>query len=208
MTAALALPLIILMAAALALLVLGQLRPGPGLRELALDTLAEAIVVLDARGRLRLANQAARELLGDTLDDPDRLAGLLHAELVGAGEVWQKTLQLAGAGGERWLEARSDPLVNGWGERAGRVLRIADVTATRALTAERARLVTELHRALGDVMNLRGLLPICPDCKRVRDDHGYWQQVEGYLGKAAQMSFTHSICPECFDKHYRRYVER
>lgn len=204
MMPALALPLAILATAALALGALWQLRPGPGLRALALDTLGEAIVVLDARGRLRLANRAARELLGDTLDTPDALARLLRAELAGGGEAWQKTIQL----GPKWLEARADPVLNGWGERAGRVLRIADVTVIRAQAAERARLVTELQRALGDVMSLRGLLPICPDCKRVRDDQGYWLQVEGYLGKAAQMSFTHSICPDCYDKLYRKYVER
>jgi PAS domain-containing protein len=208
MTSIVALPIAIIVAAALALAVLGQLRRRPGLRELALDTLAEAIIVLDARGRLRLANRAARELLGDILHDPERLARLLRADLVGGAEAWQKTIQLGEGGRARWLEARADPVHNGWGERAGRVLRLADVTATRASAAERAHLVTELQRALGDVSSLRGLLPICPDCKRVRDDQGYWLQVEGYLGKAAQLSFTHSICPECYDKLYRPYIER
>ena len=61
---------------------------------------------------------------------------------------------------------------------------------------------TKLEQALAEVHTLRGLLPICVYCKKIRDDSGYWNQVETYIEKRAQASFSHSICPDCARKHY------
>ncbi|MBI4468358.1 MAG: response regulator, partial [Acidobacteria bacterium] len=62
--------------------------------------------------------------------------------------------------------------------------------------AERVR---ELEEALSRVKQLQGLLPICSYCKRVRDDHNYWEQVENYVTAHSEAQFSHSICPECFN---------
>jgi hypothetical protein len=56
-----------------------------------------------------------------------------------------------------------------------------------------------LAEALGRVQTLRGLLPICAWCKKIRDDHGYWTQVETYVASHSHAEFTHSICPTCYD---------
>jgi hypothetical protein len=53
-----------------------------------------------------------------------------------------------------------------------------------------------------DVKILRGLLPICSYCKKIRDDHGYWQQVERYIAVRSQADFSHGLCPECGRKHF------
>jgi hypothetical protein len=66
--------------------------------------------------------------------------------------------------------------------------------------AEQRRLIDELQSALTNVKMLRGLLPICSWCKRIRDDKGYWQAVETYLEGHSQAAFTHGICPECLRK--------
>jgi DNA-binding response OmpR family regulator len=58
--------------------------------------------------------------------------------------------------------------------------------------------VHELEAALAQVKQLRGLLPICSYCKKVRDDQNYWQQVEGYVVKHAEVRFSHGICPDCY----------
>ena len=58
--------------------------------------------------------------------------------------------------------------------------------------------VQQLEHALEQVNQLQKLLPICSYCKKIRDDHNYWQQVESYLGIHAEMKFSHSICPECY----------
>jgi len=66
--------------------------------------------------------------------------------------------------------------------------------------AEQQRLIAELQDALANVKALRGLLPICSWCKKIRDDTGYWQAVETYVGDHSQAEFTHGICPECSAK--------
>jgi len=55
----------------------------------------------------------------------------------------------------------------------------------------------ELRESMSQIKVLRGLLPICASCKKIRDDKGYWQQVEVYIRKHSEADFTHGICPEC-----------
>jgi hypothetical protein len=61
---------------------------------------------------------------------------------------------------------------------------------------------TSLEQALAEIKTLRGILPICSHCKRVRDDGGYWQQVEVYVRDHTYAEFSHSICPTCLQTHY------
>ncbi|PLX80195.1 MAG: response regulator [Desulfuromonas sp.] len=62
---------------------------------------------------------------------------------------------------------------------------------------------TKLQKALEEIRTLRDILPICCFCKKIRDDEGYWNQVETYISKHTGTRFTHGICPECMDKHYK-----
>jgi len=64
------------------------------------------------------------------------------------------------------------------------------------------RIESELKAALEEVQTLRGIIPICSSCKKIRNDKGYWQQVEHYFQEHSQAEFTHSICPECLKKLY------
>ncbi|RJR27691.1 MAG: hypothetical protein C4582_00180 [Desulfobacteraceae bacterium] len=66
--------------------------------------------------------------------------------------------------------------------------------------AAREKLIKELRKALAKVKQLRGFLPICASCKKIRDDTGYWNQVEAYLTSHSDVQFSHSICPECAKK--------
>lgn len=61
----------------------------------------------------------------------------------------------------------------------------------------------ELREAIEHIKMLQGIIPICSHCKKIRNDKGYWDQVEDYLHKHADVQFSHSICPECIEKHYR-----
>jgi len=72
----------------------------------------------------------------------------------------------------------------------------------RAAEAERERLITELREALAKVKTLSGLLPICSSCKKIRDDKGYWKQIEVYIAANSQADFSHGLCPECGLEHY------
>jgi DNA-binding NarL/FixJ family response regulator len=68
--------------------------------------------------------------------------------------------------------------------------------------AEREQLIAELQKALTEVKNLNGLLPICSHCKKIRDDKGYWHQVERYISAHTEATFSHGLCEECLHKHY------
>ncbi len=64
------------------------------------------------------------------------------------------------------------------------------------------RLIGELRNALGNVKKLGGMLPICANCKKIRDDRGYWNKIEKYIHEHSEATFTHGICPECEKKLY------
>lgn len=66
----------------------------------------------------------------------------------------------------------------------------------------------ELSDALAQVKRLKGLLPICMFCKKIRKDKNYWQQVEEYVADHTEADFSHSICPECLEEHYPDYAQR
>jgi hypothetical protein len=62
--------------------------------------------------------------------------------------------------------------------------------------------ITKRKMMEAEVKTLRGLLPICASCKKIRDDEGYWNQIESYIGQHSEAQFSHSICPECAKKLY------
>lgn len=67
----------------------------------------------------------------------------------------------------------------------------------------------ELQKALTKIKTLSGLLPICASCKKIRDDHGYWTQLEHYISEHSEAEFTHGCCPECMKKLYPElYVKK
>lgn len=70
------------------------------------------------------------------------------------------------------------------------------------LLIEQKRLITELNEALDKVKTLSGFIPICAACKKIRNDKGYWEQVEDYIREHSEAEFTHSMCPECAEKFY------
>ena len=90
------------------------------------------------------------------------------------------------------------------GQIGGKPLVRAIRYALERQKAEAARLVLiqSLQDALAHVKLLSGLLPICAGCKKIRDDKGYWSQVESYIQKHSEAKFSHSMCPDCFKKLY------
>jgi len=83
------------------------------------------------------------------------------------------------------------------------VLGIArDITKRKQIETDRERLIKELQDALEEVKTLRGFIPICATCKKIRDDEGYWQKLEKYIQDRSDAKFSHSICPDCVDTHY------
>ncbi len=77
----------------------------------------------------------------------------------------------------------------------------------KKIEVERERLVQELQEALIEVKTLSGLLPICAWCKKVRDDEGYYHQIESYITARTEARFSHGICPTCLKERYSDYFE-
>jgi DNA-binding NtrC family response regulator len=71
------------------------------------------------------------------------------------------------------------------------------LTRTIRYAIERGQLVRELQDALDQIQKLQGLLPICGDCKKVRDDKGYWNEIEAYIHRHSSVRFSHGLCPKC-----------
>ncbi len=75
-------------------------------------------------------------------------------------------------------------------------------------TRELERVNKELKAALAEIKHLHGMLPICSHCHKIRDDEGYWHRVEEYIEEHADVTFTHSLCPECLVELYPEYADK
>jgi hypothetical protein len=84
---------------------------------------------------------------------------------------------------------------------------LRDISERQRIQEERELLIAQLQQALADVRVLSGLVPICAHCKRIRDDTGYWNQIEGYLRERSAMQFSHGICPDCRRTRYPEYPQ-
>jgi PAS domain S-box-containing protein len=77
-----------------------------------------------------------------------------------------------------------------------------DISARKQAQEEREKLLAKLQEAFDNIKTLKGLLPICANCKDIRDDKGYWNQIEAYIRDHSDAEFSHSICPDCAKKLY------
>lgn len=103
------------------------------------------------------------------------------------------------------LDYQEARIVLSWEDEVLAIVR--DITERKRAEQEREALIEELRNALAQVKTLSGLLPICAACKRIRDDNGYWRQIEAYIGEHSEAEFSHGICPECarrlYPEHYK-----
>jgi PAS domain S-box-containing protein len=81
-----------------------------------------------------------------------------------------------------------------------------DITERKRIEAERLELIDHLNQTLSKVKTLSGLLPICASCKKIRDDRGYWQQMETFVREHSGAEFSHSICPDCMKTLYPEFA--
>ena len=105
-------------------------------------------------------------------------------------------------GTERWVALAFQPVYNGESRFLGTRCSNRDITERKLAEGEREKLIGDLRNALSKVKQLSGLLPICACCKKVRDDKGYWRQLEAYIRDHSEADFSHGICPECARKEY------
>jgi PAS domain S-box-containing protein len=84
---------------------------------------------------------------------------------------------------------------------------IRDITLRKRIEEERRRLTYDLQDALTKIKRLRGLLPICASCKKIRDDKGYWNELEAYISEHSEAEITHGFCPDCLKNLYGVVLE-
>lgn len=102
-------------------------------------------------------------------------------------------------------EGAQDYLVKGQVNGAVLARSIRYAIERKLMENERERLIRELTDALATVKRLSGLLPICASCKKIRNDKGYWEQIDAYIREHSEAEFSHSLCPDCAHRLYPEY---
>jgi PAS domain S-box-containing protein len=191
------------------------------LRQL-LDINPSYIFVKDQQGCFVLVNQAfssafgpsEESLVGKTeqelFDQPKELEAFQEGDrsvLEEAREINLPEQTMTDAWGVRhWLQTAKLPVRDSEGQVIQVLTVSTDITRRKLAEEDRERLITELKEALAKVHLLSGYLPICGSCKKIRNDEGYWEQIEGYIQNHSNAEFSHGICPECTSKLYPDYT--
>lgn len=93
------------------------------------------------------------------------------------------------------------------GDLVGRMASFVDISKRKEIESDREKLIKKLQEARDQIKVLRGILPICASCKKIRDDKGYWNQIESYIKEHSEAEFTHGICPDCAKKLYPEFYK-
>jgi PAS domain S-box-containing protein len=184
-----------------------------------LSSLYSGVLIVTEDGRVEFANQAFCDMF-DLDDAPDDLKGLTAADMIGkiqdvyadaacslarieeivATQQPIKGEEIAIRGDRTYTRDFIPIFVDG--KRCGRLWHHTDITERKRTEKEKEKLAADLTEALAQVKKLSGFLPICASCKRIRDDQGYWRQVEDYIRDHSEAEFSHGICPTCVEKLY------
>ena len=100
------------------------------------------------------------------------------------------------------VEVHAHPILDDDGNVSRMIEYTLDITKRKKIEKERDQLIKNLQESLAKIKTLSGMLPICAACKKIRDDKGYWNQIETYLSQHSDAEFSHGICPECVEKLY------
>lgn len=191
-----------------------SLRENESRFRLLLNSLDASVFVIDMNcHEIIFVNEHAKKLSGD-------ITGRICWQCMQKGQngpcrfCTNKYLLTAdGEPGELYKSEFHDPVTGRWlfmHNRAikwndGRIVRLqvtTDFTERKNIEEEREKLIGQLQEALAEIKTLSGFLPICASCKKIRDDKGYWNQIETYIQNHSEAEFSHSICPDCARKLY------
>jgi PAS domain S-box-containing protein len=185
------------------------------------DSTSEAIIGHDIAGSIATWNWGAEQLFGYTAEEalgqsismifpPDCRASvtqILDALIRGEECAPIETIGLPKAGAPVDLALTISPIKDNDGKVIGVSSIAYNITERKQLEDERKKMIEQLNETLSRVKTLSGLLPICASCKKVRDDHGYWQKLEIFVHEHSEAEFSHSICPDCMETLYPEYVK-
>lgn len=137
-------------------------------------------------------------------DERDAAWASINAHLEGRTDFHRMEYRMRTKDGKyRWILDHAKIVQR---DEKGKPLRMSgthiDITDRKVIEEERDKLIASLQEALSEIKTLRGILPICANCKKIRDDKGYWHQLEVYIHEHSEVDFSHGICPECARKLY------
>jgi len=184
-----------------------------------LDMALDAVIGMDEHGVITnwnpraevifgwTAGEAVGEKLSEVVIPPQyreaHIRGLRHFLATGQGPVLNRRIEITALrrdGTEFPVELSILPLKVGASYRFNAF--VADISERQRAKEELERLVRDLMDALAQVKTMKGLLPICSSCKKIRSDENYWKNIETYIEEHSEASFTHGICPDCVQKLY------
>ena len=170
------------------------------------------LIIHPESGIISDANAAACEYYGYTKDEITKMR-IMDINMLSEEQVFEKmhetqrgkqkhfTFRHKIASGDiKDVEVFSGPITRDGEEVLFSI--IYDISERKSYEQEREHLIAKLEKALAKIKTLRGILPICATCKKIRDDKGYWNQIETYIGAHSKVEFTHGICPECAGEYY------
>jgi len=138
-------------------------------------------------GLLPVFRAGIRSVMMIPLISRDKVIGVLNLQSTKANAYSERDLRLAEKVGT---------------QIAGAIANAQLFAERKRVEVEREKLIGDLQKALSEVKKLSGFLPICASCKKIRDDKGYWNQIEAYIHDHSEAQFSHGICPDCKKKLY------
>ncbi len=185
------------------------------------ESAKDAIITADRAGKIVFCNSAAAKLFGHPAEKligqpisilmPQRFRqaherGMARVVVSGESRLIDETVELFGI----TKDGKEFPVelsLSTWksGDETFYTGIIRDISERKQHEKELNQLITSLKKSLAKVRQLSGLLPICASCKKIRDDKGYWNQIEEYIRHHSEAEFSHGICPECSRKLYPQY---
>ncbi len=175
-----------------------------------------SIVITDPAGNIEYVNSkfcgvtgyTREEVLGRNprilkSDDKSPEACRELWQTITAGKEWRGEFFNKKKNGELYWESASISPIRDPSARITHFLAVKeDITERKQTEAQREVLIKSLEEALASVKSLSGLLPICAGCKKIRDDNGYWSQVESYVQAHSEATFSHGMCPDCLKQYF------
>ncbi len=200
-----------------------QLRESEERYRSVIDTAIESIITVDSRGNIASWNRAAETMFGysadEVVDKPftfiltKQLKKDLKNEMnrilsTGKSNIIGKTIEYYGIrkdGSEFPMEF----CLTTWKTKEGIFFTIIvrDIAKRKRIEDEKEKLILELQESLTKIKALKGVLPICVFCKKIRNDNGHWQQIEVYIRDHSEVKFTHGLCPECAKEFYSEFYK-
>ena len=188
--------------------------------ETLLDESTDPIFCILEDGTYRYVNQAfsapfarePEEVIGLRIydlfspEEAEKRMSVVRRAFAGAETIVFEVRVPMARGGDHFYLTSVKPIQDPGGRVVSVVCISKDITDRKRVELEREQVIRELQAALAQVRTLSGLLPICSGCKNIRDDKGYWIQIEEYVRSHSEADFTHGICPGCRSRLYPETV--